>query len=129
MNSFGARSVCLAGLLAGLLLRAAIPVGYMPAAAGSGLLFELCPDQLPPGVTLPALSAADGHHHHDHHAGDGEGGVDQCQIGHLLLSAFAVDSSTPDEQVSSPAPLSPLASADVNVAQPRIAFRPRAPPA
>ena len=31
-------------LLAGVVLRAFIPAGYMPAAPGKGLLFELCHD-------------------------------------------------------------------------------------
>ena len=56
-------------LTAALVLRALMPLGYMPAAPGSGLLFELCPDQLPPGISM-AHGAA--HHHHGAHAKQNE---------------------------------------------------------
>lgn len=77
-------------LLAGFIVRAASPMGYMPAAPGSGLLFELCPGQLPAGVSLPGRMT--GHDHHHHGADDdSQPEPDQCQIGHLLSSAAAVD--------------------------------------
>jgi hypothetical protein len=79
-------------LLAGLLLRAMTPLGYMPASPGSGLLFELCPDQLPAGFVVQD-SGTTAHHHHqgdsDNASTDAE--PDQCQIGHLLFSAVAAD--------------------------------------
>ena len=74
-----------AAILCGLVLRAFIPAGYMPASAGSGLLFELCPDQLPPGVTF----AAGGHeHHHHHHHESEEAAGDACDLGHILANAW-----------------------------------------
>ena len=76
------------GLLA---LRVLVPAGYMPASAGSGLFFELCPDGLPDAL-ISAFSGSQGHYHH------GRGGdatavstADQCPIGHMLSSAMAVD--------------------------------------
>jgi len=77
-------------LLAALLMRAAVPVGYMPAAPGTGLLFELCPDGMPAG-----FNPSEGHAHHHHAAPDaaGEAGADQCQLGHMLSSAAAVGDS------------------------------------
>lgn len=85
-------------LLAGLILRAATPLGYMPAAPGSGLLFELCPGQLPAGLTLPGTSPAHDHHHHG--ADDkSQPEPDQCPIGHLLTSAMAADNEAIDTSV------------------------------
>jgi len=79
-------------LLAGLLLRALTPLGYMPAAPSSGLLFELCPDQVPPGFVLQDAGKS-AHHHHHGNSDDARPGTetDQCQIGHLLFSAVAAD--------------------------------------
>ena len=77
-------------LCAVLLLRAAIPAGFMPAAAGSGLLFDLCPERVPAQL-MDLLSGA---HHHGHGAMDkGEGGHDEhrCPFGLMLLHAAAVD--------------------------------------
>jgi hypothetical protein len=78
-------------LLATLLLRAAIPDGYMPASPDSGLLFELCPSAVPAGF-IAALGGSDHHQHHG--ASDGSGAhydASQCPIGHMLSSAAAVD--------------------------------------
>ena len=81
-------------LLAALLLRAAIPDGYMPASAGSGLLFELCPAGLPSDF-VAALSGADAY---AHHAGDDTSGehfsLEHCPVGQLLSAAMAVDTES-----------------------------------
>ena len=79
-------------LMAGVLLRAFVPAGYMPAAPGKGLLFELCHDGLPAGF-MQALGG------HDHHSGHGEhdehaGGAD-CSIGHLLSMAVIDEVDAP----------------------------------
>lgn len=71
-------------VLCGFVMRALTPVGYMPASAGSGLLLELCPDQLPVGVTF----AASGHEHHAHHHESEEASGDGCDIGHMLGSSW-----------------------------------------
>ena len=71
-------------LLCGFVIRALAPAGYMPATAGSGLLFELCPDQLPVGVSF----AASGHDHHAHHHESEEAASDACDLGHILASAW-----------------------------------------
>jgi len=92
-------------LLAALLMRAGIPDGYMPAAQGSGLLFELCPAGVPESF-MRALSGSD---HHQHHSDSGASGshydAGQCPIGHILSSAVAFDDlwqieSTPAAQKS-----------------------------
>ena len=83
-------------LLAGLILRAATPSGYMPAAPGTGLLFELCPGQLPAGITMPG--SPNGHEHHHHNTNDdSQAEPDLCQIGHLLSSSAAVDDSLSED--------------------------------
>lgn len=99
MKSSGRHRQTMLMLLAALLLRAGIPDGYMPAAQGSGLLFELCPAGVP-AEFMQALSGS-GHHHHGHTA-DTESHYDasQCPIGHLLSAAVAVD----DVWLSSTAP-------------------------
>lgn len=83
-------------LLTTLAMRAAIPEGFMPSALGSGLLYELCPSAVPAEVmqVLRANKGHSGHHAHhqqtnhtDHSKHDGN----QCEIGHLLASAVAVD--------------------------------------
>jgi len=89
------KKAALLAFMAGLLIRVMTPLGYMPAAPGSGLLFELCPDRLPPGILLPQ-EAASAHHHHAN-SGDRAGADgDQCQLGHLLFSALTADSPQAD---------------------------------
>jgi hypothetical protein len=78
-------------LSAALLLRAAIPAGYMPAAAGSGLLFEFCPE----GISAEFMQILNGESGHDHDHGDGAESDDhKCPVGHMLLSAAAVDNAS-----------------------------------
>ena len=120
----------IASVLAGFALRALAPVGYMPSAAGDGLLFELCPEQLPPGFVLSSSSS-----HHDHHNQAASGtsqpaeGADQCQIGHLLFSAIAIDAPAVDAIQSKavsefiPSPITTISRAAIS------AYRSRAPPA
>lgn len=91
-------SVAFLVLLTTLAMRAAIPDGYMPSAVGSGLLYELCPSAVPPEV-MQVLQANKGHggqhaHHHAHatdHSQHSQLDGNQCEIGHLLASAVAVD--------------------------------------
>lgn len=68
-----------------LLLRAAIPAGYMPAVGGKGLLFEICPESLPAGF-MQLLAGEHGPHHHADNGKDRH----HCPVGQMLLPAFAV---------------------------------------
>jgi len=81
-------------LLAGIVMRAFIPAGYMPAAPGQGLLFELCHDGLPAGF----MQALGGHGHHESHSGHGDheehSGSGDCSIGHILSLAFIDEADT-----------------------------------
>ena len=86
-------------LMAGVLLRAFVPAGYMPAAPGKGLLFELCHDGLPAGF-MRSLGGHDhhaGHGSHDDHSSGGD-----CSIGHILSLAFIDASETAQPAVQPP---------------------------
>ena len=88
-------------LLAGIVLRAFVPAGYMPAAPGKGLLFELCHDGVPAGF----MEALGGHGHHSGHAGHGDhdehaGGAD-CSIGHILSMAVIDEVDAPQAAILS----------------------------
>ncbi len=124
------RKLAIVSVLTGFALRALAPVGYMPSAVGDGLLFELCPEQLPPGFVLSSTSS-----HHDHHnqaasePSQPAGGADQCQIGHLLFSAIAVDAPAVDEiQNKAISEFTPSAITTIPRAT-ASAYRSRAPPA
>ena len=128
MTSSSARRTWAWLLLAGLALRAATPLGYMPASPGSGLLFELCPGQLPAGVVL--RDQASGHDHHQRSADDhAPAEPDACPIGHLLSSSAAPD----DPDIGQTAVFQP-GDLTTQVAIPpqsasRCAHRSRGPPA
>jgi hypothetical protein len=124
------RNLAIVSVLAGFALRSLAPVGYMPSAVGDGLLFELCPEQLPAGFVLS--SAASHHDHHSQSASDTSqpaDSPDQCQIGHLLFSAIAVDAPMVDAIQNNaisefiPSVTTTLSSATTS------AYRSRAPPA
>src|ERR1700747_1534036 len=55
-----------------LVLRALVPVGFMPVVVSGGALsIGVCPEQgaLPPGIDARALHAGPLAHHHAHHSG------------------------------------------------------------
>jgi hypothetical protein len=87
------RQLAIACVLAGVVLRALTPLGYMPSSLDNGYLFELCPEQLPAGFKV--ANVAPGHEHHHNQGGPSSdspaAAADQCQIGHLLFSAIAAD--------------------------------------
>ncbi len=85
------KALCCSTVLALLALRLITPAGYMPASAGSGLLFELCPDGLPVAL-IHAIAGGENHHHHGN--GDdstSESAIDQCPIGHMFSSSMVID--------------------------------------
>lgn len=87
------KTLCCSTVLALLALRMMTPAGYMPASAGSGLLFELCPDGLPAAV-INALAGSEHHHHHHGDSGDDStsgSAIDQCPIGHMLSASMVID--------------------------------------
>lgn len=110
---------------AALLLRAAIPAGYMPAAAGTGLLFELCPENVP--VEIMQMLAGD-HGQHQHHADHGDEDH-RCPVGHLLLSAFAVDNQVQFAALPAAPGYGLIPEYFRAASAPRTAYRSRGPPA
>lgn len=90
-------------LLAVLLLRAAIPVGFMPAALGSGMLVVFCPDGVSTEFMQFLSGEGGGNHAHLEHGNAGDD-PHQCPIGHMLLSAAATDSGSATAEVASPPP-------------------------
>lgn len=93
--SLRCRQLLLFLTLAMLAVRALTPLGYMPAPAGSGLLYALCPEGMPAEI-MRALSGGGHHHHHgSHHGEDKTGPSESCPIGHMLASAMAVDIDSP----------------------------------
>ena len=71
-------------MLGAVLLRAFVPAGYMPAAPGQGLLFELCDA----GVPTSFAAALDEHAHHGgHDAHEDHGAFGDCSFGHIVAGA------------------------------------------
>jgi hypothetical protein len=70
-------------LLAMLLLRAYVPVGFMPAS-GTPFLLELCPSASP----VPSALAVPAHHGHHQHAGP-HGHFENCPFGSAPASGPA----------------------------------------
>jgi len=108
------------------MMRAGIPDGYMPAAPGSGLLFELCPS----GVPAELMQMLGGGHHHHSSADDPATHFDaaQCPIGHMLSAAFAAGDFSELELAAAPQVLSVTPDPSNRSRSPAIA-RSRGPPA
>jgi len=120
-------------ILAGIVLRAFTPMGYMPSSLGSGFLFEICPEQLPAGFTFnSSASRLESHHNHGAAASDSPStadAADQCQIGHLLFAALAVDSSPIDLPAATLPDDFLVPTSRLFSRAPLAAYRTRAPPA
>lgn len=117
-------------LIAALLMRAAIPAGYMPATVGSGGLFMLCPEGTT-GELLRLLVADSGQHDHHHHpVGDSETGKDthRCPFATLFLLAVAGDAIA--QPVNQAVAALPVAAAICSFQSAlRANYHSRAPPA
>lgn len=124
-------------LLVLMALRALVPLGYMPAAPGSGLLFEVCHDGMPLSIAAPSSHAAGHVHGADHGAHHGDAGdddaghgmaADGCALGHILSVAFldAFESVSvaiePATSFDSPEPVTPFLPSR------RLTAEPRGPP-
>ena len=95
-------------VLPALLLRALIPLGFMPVAAGGGLAIGLCPGEGP----MPSGVAG-----HAQHAGEGAGGRDATHHAPCLFASGATATSA-----SLPAAALP-ATAGATVSGERTAIR------
>jgi hypothetical protein len=119
-------------LLPALLLRALIPVGFMPLAGGSGAYLGFCPGagEVPPAAAAAASHAS--HLGHAHHGGEGRGvpGTPHhpaCVFSAGASSAFAVP---PGDAIPGPALTSLLERTAAPIFLPAIlrAQSPRGPP-
>jgi hypothetical protein len=94
----------------------------MPAASGSGLLFVLCPDQLP-GLAMPAAHSAHVH-------GDGKSAqADACDFGHLMSAAAITEVSPEFGLVAQPQPAHAVRGRSLVSIATRTGRHARAPPA
>lgn len=124
-NALRQSRVLLLVLLAGVVLRAFVPAGYMPAAPGKGLLFELCHDGMPVGF----MTALAGHGEHGHHGAHEEhGSTHDCSIGHILALAFADAPDTPDIPILPAKGFQAKLATRMRLASRRFAYAPRGPP-
>jgi len=93
-----AKRSLLGAILAALLLRIAVPVGYMPTALDDGWYLQFCPDGMPVQVMVALFGPSHQHHHQHqggHHADNPTAAApsySQCDLGGAL-GAEAVDVS------------------------------------
>ncbi len=109
--------------LAGVLLRAAIPAGYMPASLADGWFVELCPD----GWPAAAVVALFGHEHAHAHHGEQPDSFADCQLGGIAAAAVGtvdIAAALPAAHAAVTPPQDRPAARDRG----RDAFRPRGPP-
>ena len=124
-------TIIAAPLIAVFLLRALIPVGYMPSAIADGLPFVLCPDDLPAAFTaLFERGGHDGGGHHDHGGHDSASAAqfpDQCDLGDTLSMAGAPADDPPLVDRLPAAAIDNGVDA-IHFSQPRFRERARGPP-
>jgi hypothetical protein len=105
-----------------LLVRALIPLGYMPGNVLDGEYMVLCP------VGLAASAFAESHHHH---GGDGETVVDAdraCPLGTALQSAALLPNDSIPFESSNTAVIRNVPQDDVFDTRFQAKYRSRAPP-
>jgi len=108
---------------AALLLRVAVPVGFMPASLADGWYLELCADGLPTPVVVALFGE-----HHAHHGDTGETAVYHCDYGGGAAGAWLLE-CTVFPWVYPAVSHQPLAANVPLAADARLyAFRARAPP-
>ena len=74
-------------VLLGMMLRVAVPAGFMPADLSGGWYLRLCPEDVPAHVIAALL----GHAHHAHDAAEPEGGYVPCELGGGLSTPAMLD--------------------------------------
>lgn len=106
----GMRALWLVALLPVLLLRAAVPAGFMAASVDGALQIVLCQ----PGMMgTPGMAAGAAHHHHHLHAGQGSTSM-----------PAEVDPTCPYAQSTGPALMPSLPVLPVVAAMHRLEARP-----
>jgi hypothetical protein len=82
-------------VLPALVLRALVPVGFMPVIDGAGIHIGFCPGEAqPPGALSGALAAAHPAHHH-HHGGADHGSPASASHPPCLFAASATLATAP----------------------------------
>lgn len=125
-NRSAARSLLARLVLVGLVLRVAVPAGFMPTNLDDGWFLKLCPD----GMSMSVMTALLGHDHHHHHQLGGEDTepYQQCDLG----GGLADDSALPTGEQFTTNGLVTLAQTqplqDLALASTASAFQARAPP-
>lgn len=110
------RALARAALL-GVLLRIAVPAGFMPAEISGGWYLQLCPD----GLSATVVAALLGHAHHAHHEHDtADSGYLQCELGGGLCGAMLPE---PPAQPVPAADVARFAPASAPTPGPRTALR------
>ncbi len=84
--------------LLAMLLRIAVPSGYMPSALADGWYLKLCSDGISSSA-MTALLGQEDHSHHHHHGGDtqssgSEQAFDQCDLGSGFASALVLQENS-----------------------------------
>lgn len=80
-----------------MLLRIAVPAGYMPSSLAEGWYLKLCPDGISASVMMALMGQQDHSHHHSHSMdqdGSSEQSFDQCDLGSGFASAALVQAAS-----------------------------------
>jgi len=109
-------------VLVGLVLRVAVPVGFMPSNLDDGWFLKLSPDGMPMSVMMALLG-----HHHQHHGEEAQT-YQQCDLGGALADETTASNS--QQLIAACLNLSPHHPLAPRVALSAIAtaFQARAPP-
>jgi len=106
-----------------LLLRIAVPVGFMPSSFANGWFLELCPDGLPAHVMVALYGE-----HHAHHGAGGDSVFYECDYGGGAAGALLIDCSILPWEFLTSADQVAAVEADLVTSTRLFAFRSRAPP-
>lgn len=132
-------------MVGALLLRVAIPAGYMPASiASDGWYLQWCPNGVSAEVMTALFEAAgstesfQGAHQHQHHHGHAQpaaeeadtppSGATHCDFGILSADAHGAPQSAPPPALTPPAELAALPGKSIVPTRPRTTYLARAPP-
>ena len=113
--------------LLGMLLRIAVPAGFMPDDVSGGWYLKLCPDGLPASVMAALLGHAH-HAHHAHHDAAPDDGFQQCELGGGLSGSALVDPPTDLADASAPERFDVAFVFSARRPGAAIAYQSRAPP-
>jgi len=134
-----ARCALLASFALALLLRIAIPLGYMPTASDDGWYLKFCPDGMPAAAMVALFGDTHQHHHVGHHSShntaqhadvqnDEHAGFAQCDLGGGLALDLVANADAIGTRVIQALPTWHGADTWLPAADAWQRFRSRAPP-